>query len=194
MRLGAQRFKDAVVLEHRSRDVGGACAVLHQAPAGETFGLTGFEFLEEGRPGVIDFSGAQVVDMDRTEPGGEGIEIRIETWSYQVGWIAVPADDDIGMICNFHDAFHVGDFLRPFAMDLEANLLIGFRGVLADDLQGLADLFERFLDGDFRGESIRANFHTAASELRRKVDEGFGLVDVLFHDRGADCMVFASAA
>jgi hypothetical protein len=69
------------------------------------------------------------------------------------------------MICNFHDAFHVGDFLRPFAMDLEPNLLVGFGGVLTDDLQGLADLFERFLDGDFRGESIRANFHTAASEL-----------------------------
>ena len=70
-----------MVLEHGSRDVGGGSAVLHQAPAGETFGLRGFEFLEEGRPGVIDFSGAQVVDMDRTEPGSEGIEIRIETGS-----------------------------------------------------------------------------------------------------------------
>ena len=183
-----------MVLEHGSRDVGGGSAVLHQAPAGETFGLRGFEFLEEGRPGVIDFSGAQVVDMDRTEPGSEGIEIRIETGSYQVGWIAVPADDYIGMICNFHDAFHVGDFLRPFAMDLEPNLLIGFGCILTYDLQGLADLFECFLDGDFRGKSIRANFHTAASELGRKVDEGFGLVDILFYDRGADCVVFASAA
>ena len=123
---------------------------------GETFVVLGGQQGEEFAPGVGGIE--EVAEVHLADPGGDQGKCCVDRAALHIGRIRVPAGVDVWVVGIMEDRGEVLQLLRDGAMDLDADLDAEAGCVLADLMQGPADLAERLVEIRPRGMPLGRTF------------------------------------